>query len=136
MRLFVATLQSGPYRMNSSKWHCYLLEASDTNKTYIGATVDPDRRLRQHNGQIGGGAKATRGHTWHRVALVSGFPDERAALQFEWAWKWRGRQQKLRGLKGKLAALWVVLDSPHSTSTAVPFSEWPDAPTVRIALWS
>lgn len=113
-------------------WYCYLLQ-SDT-KTYVGATVDPDRRLRQHNGQIGGGAKATRGHTWHRVALISGFPDERAALQFEWAWKWRTRQLKGKGLKGRLAALWILLDSPQSTSKAAPFTEWPEPPTVRLAI--
>ena len=117
-------------------WHCYLLASIDTNKTYIGATVDPDRRLRQHNGQIGGGAKATRGHQWHRVVLVSGFPDERAALQFEWAWKWRSRQQPGRGLKARMAALWVLLDSQHSTATALPFSEWLEPPTVRFAISS
>jgi predicted GIY-YIG superfamily endonuclease len=103
-------------------------------RTYIGATIDPDRRLRQHNGQIGGGARATRGHVWHRVALVSGFPDERAALQFEWAWKWRARQGRVKGLKGRMAALWVVLDSQQSTATALPFVEWPELPTVRIGL--
>lgn len=114
-------------------WYCYLLASHDTHKTYIGATVDPDRRLRQHNGQIGGGAKATRGHQWHRVALVAGFPDERAALQFEWAWKWRTRQGRIRGIQGRLAALWILLDSLHSTSTALPFAEWPAPPTVFIA---
>ncbi len=116
----------------SKLWYCYLL--SSQHKTYIGATIDPDRRLRQHNGQIGGGARATRGHTWTRVALVSGFPDERAALQFEWAWKWRARQNRLRGIQGKLAALWILLDSQHSTSSALPFSEWDAPPLVRIGL--
>jgi predicted GIY-YIG superfamily endonuclease len=115
-------------------WYCYLLVAQNSNKTYVGATVDPARRLRQHNGQIGGGAKATRGHTWTRVALVSGFPDERAALQFEWAWKWRSRQQNVKGIKGRLAALWVLLDSQQSTSTALPFAEWPNVPSVSLGL--
>ena len=119
-------------------WYCYLLEATDgSRRTYIGATIDPDRRLAQHNGQKGGGAKATRGHTWHRVALVSGFPDERAALQFEWAWKWRSRQLKGRGkgVKGRLEALWILLDSPQSTSSAMPFSAWVSPPIVCVALY-
>ena len=110
--------------------------ANEGSKTYVGATIDPIRRLRQHNGQIGGGAKATRGHTWYRVALVAGFPDERAALQFEWAWKWRSRQlcAKGRGIKGRLEALWILLDSQQSTSGALPFSEWPEVPKVSLGL--
>ena len=57
--------------------------------TYIGATVDGDRRLRQHNGEIGGGAKATskRGLGWYRVCHVRGFGTWNAALSFEWHWK-------------------------------------------------
>jgi len=39
-------------------WFVYLLVAED-GATYVGATVDLEHRLRQHNGQIGGGAKAT-----------------------------------------------------------------------------
>lgn len=120
---------------NTKPWYCYLLVCTDgSNKTYIGATVDPDRRLKQHNGQQSGGAKATRGHAWRRVALVEGFPDERAALQFEWAWKWRARSSGFRGLKARLDGLWVLLDSPTSTSTALPFSEWSVPPTVYLWL--
>ena len=113
-----------------------MLANEGSNKTYVGATVDPVRRLRQHNGQIGGGAKATRGLVWHRVALVAGFPDERAALQFEWAWKWRSRQlgAKGRGIKGRLEALWILLDSQQSTSGALPFSAWPEPPKVSLGL--
>jgi structure-specific endonuclease subunit SLX1 len=73
-------------------WHCYMLEAIGGGRTYVGATVDPDRRLRQHNGEITGGARATKGRAWKRVFLVGGFADERAALRFEWRWKWLTRQ--------------------------------------------
>ena len=61
-------------------------------KTYVGATVNPDRRLRQHNGELAGGARATAGRVWTRRFLVDGFADERAALRFEWRWKWLTRQ--------------------------------------------
>ncbi len=121
--------------MQSEKpWFCYLLADYDDKRTYIGATIDPDRRIEQHNGQRGGGAKATRGRAWYRVALVSGFPDERAALQFEWAWKWRSRQLNGKGIKGRLAALWVLLDSQQSTSKALAFSDWPAPAKVYIGL--
>lgn len=58
----------------------------------MGATVDPDRRLRQHNGELSGGARATHGRQWARRFLIGGFQDERTALQFEWRWKWLTRQ--------------------------------------------
>ena len=73
-------------------WFCYMLASTDGRKTYVGATVNPDRRLRQHNGEICGGAHATKGRSWKRRFLVGGFADERAALRFEWRWKYLTRQ--------------------------------------------
>jgi len=69
-----------------------MLASTDGRKTYVGATVNPDRRLRQHNGEICGGARATKGRAWKRRFLVGGFADERAALRFEWRWKYLTRQ--------------------------------------------
>lgn len=71
-----------------------MLEACDggRGKTYVGATVNPDRRLRQHNGELSGGARATAGRRWRRRFLVGGFREEREALRFEWRWKWLTRQ--------------------------------------------
>lgn len=69
-----------------------MLQSVDGARTYVGATVDPDRRLRQHNGEICGGARATKGRCWKRRYLIGGFADERAALRFEWRWKYLTRQ--------------------------------------------
>ena len=69
-----------------------MLVAADGSRTYVGATVDPARRLRQHNGELVGGARATAGRTWTRRYLIGGFEDERAALRFEWRWKYLTRQ--------------------------------------------
>ena len=41
-----------------NKYYVYLLE-STSHATYVGATVDLEHRLRQHNGEIKGGASAT-----------------------------------------------------------------------------
>jgi structure-specific endonuclease subunit SLX1 len=68
-----------------------MLVSTDRKKTYVGATVDPNRRLRQHNGEIKGGARATAGRSWTRKYLVGCFDTEREALRFEWYWKYLTR---------------------------------------------
>lgn len=81
--------------MSEGAWYCYMLvccDAGSERRTYVGATVAPDRRLRQHNGELVGGARATRGRRWRRQFLVGGFGCERDALRFEWRWKWLTRQ--------------------------------------------
>lgn len=101
---------------------CYLLYLPGTNRTYIGATKDPAHRLRQHNGELSGGAKATKGKQWTQAFYISGFPDWRSTLQFEWAWKYYGRGKP--GLKGKIAALNILRTKDRATSKSRPFVEW------------
>lgn len=109
----------------------YLLIASD-NSTYVGATVNLDRRLRQHNKEIKGGAIATsikvnKGYSWTRVCFVKNFPSWQSALQFEWKWKHESRKLfKLHKLplKRRIHALKNIMMSDRSTSKAIPFSEW------------
>ena len=49
--------------------------------TYVGYTVDPERRLRQHNGQISGGARGTRGGrgSWSFLFVITALPTSPAA---------------------------------------------------------
>ena len=68
-----------------SKWICYMLSSVDSNKTYIGATNNLERRLNNHNcvNSSKKGAKVTRGEQWIVILYVSGFPNKIACLSFE-----------------------------------------------------
>ena len=73
---------------------CYLLDSDHPRasslggRTYIGFTVNPTRREKQHNGLLANGAFKTRKwRPWEMVALVTGFANQRTALQFEWTWQ-------------------------------------------------
>ena len=117
-----------------------LLSSADSGQqTYIGATVDLDHRLRQHNKEIKGGAHATsiqveRGETWERVCHVAGFPTWQAALQFEWRWKQISRKIAVRvdPLTRRIIALKQLLSLDRSTSKAVPYAEWPSPPQIVV----
>jgi structure-specific endonuclease subunit SLX1 len=119
-----------------SFYACYLLlslapRAKD--KVYVGSTPNPFRRIRQHNGEIVGGAKKTiSARPWDMVLLVHGFPNRNSALQFEWVWQHpdQSRHFKVNGvsifkgnkqekmLTGKLRIVSCMLHSE-------PFNRWP-----------
>jgi structure-specific endonuclease subunit SLX1 len=116
----------------------YLLVSTNGN-TYVGATVDLNRRLRQHNKEIKGGAHATgikvaQGEIWTRAAHVSGFPDWQSALQFEWRWKQLSRKLsiQMKPLERRFKALKQLLELRQSTSKAKPYSDWLTPPEVHL----
>jgi structure-specific endonuclease subunit SLX1 len=120
------------------KFYVYLL-VSSSGSTYVGATIDLEHRLRQHNKEIKGGAHATgikvqQGEIWIRAAHVSGFPDWQAALQFEWRWKQLSRKLpiKIQPLERRLQALKQLLKLPQSTSKAIPYVDWQTPPEVHL----
>ena len=114
----------------------YILLSSD-NSTYVGATTDLERRLRQHNKEIKGGAFATEakvsnGQIWVRVAHITGFPDWQSALQFEWRWKQLSRRISLsvNPLHRRMIALKQLLKLERPTSKAKAYTEWNELPKV------
>jgi structure-specific endonuclease subunit SLX1 len=118
--------------------YVYLLVSTSGN-TYVGATMDLNRRLRQHNKEIKGGARATgikvaQGDTWTRAAHVSEFPDWQAALQFEWRWKQLSRKLpvNMNPLERRMQALKQLLALERPTSKAKAYSEWETPPKVNL----
>ena len=94
------------------EWFVYLLATvQPPTKTYVGATVDPDRRLRQHNGALKGGARATSRVPggWYRVCYLKGFESKRDALRFEWWWKRRSAKLQGNPLERRQAAMEAMM---------------------------
>ena len=74
-------------------WFAYVLVSERSRRTYVGATTDVDRRARQHNGLLRGGARATRAHRPWKVARIFGpFESRSVAIKAEL------RIKKVRGL--------------------------------------
>ena len=113
---------------------------STNGSTYIGATVNLDKRIRQHNKEIKGGATATsikvqNGEVWSYVCYVENFPEWTEALKFEWRWKQISRQiQKSKPtqkpIERRLEALDKLLKLDKSTSKAIPYIEWDIPPKI------
>lgn len=101
--------------------HVYWIVSGRRN--YIGATVDPVHRLRQHNRDITGGARRTDGGVWKMRCLVSGFRTWREALQFEWALKRACR--RTRTDSQRVDALNGLLRREQWTSNAPPACDVP-----------
>jgi ribA/ribD-fused uncharacterized protein len=103
-------------------YHVYLLQSE--KRTYIGMTDDPLRRLRQHNREIAGGARATAGRKWKHVCVLSGFPTRRSALQCEWMWKHMSRMLRRASVIGKMETIAQIWKRDYSSSTSIHFSQF------------
>ena len=136
------------------KYYVYILESSDCKATYVGATVDLNHRLRQHNKELVGGAHATsvkvaQGCTWNRICFIQGFPDWPAALQFEWRLKQLSRKllkgdtsksdtsksdtsnnKNSKPIERRIQALHQLLSLDKPTTKAIPYSSWPSPPEI------
>ena len=108
---------------------CYMVESPSAGRTYVGITNNLPRRLRQHRGELVGGAKATaRAADWRVGLTVAGFQTHRQALQFEWAFK-----HARRATGGRVGALHRVASAQHWTRAAPAAADVPLVVSVRAA---
>lgn len=105
-------------------WNVYLILGSDEKRTYIGASNDPVRRLKCHNGVLSGGAKATQKcRPWKHICIISGL-NNKSALQLEWRLKkWNspktGKLTSCPGIQNRILNIFRVLNLKKWTSNAV-----------------
>ena len=72
----------------TNDWVNYIIVTNDLRFSYVGASNDFNRRIRAHNNEIRGGSLYTTnlakaGYTWRPLVVITGFPDQRSALQHE-----------------------------------------------------
>lgn len=123
--------------MSDTCCYCYALRNGLDARTYAGFTVDPKRRLRQHNHEISGGARSTtsRAGLWSFLFVVAlgngnGGEARRQALSFEWHMKHVPKvappsDKSLRGVPRRLICLRWTLSHPkfaHLRRTATVYA--------------
>lgn len=105
----------------------YLLQSTTCpRRTYVGYTLGTvEHRLRQHNGEISGGAAQTsRGRPWRIVAIVEGFRTQKECLQFEYAWRRVHRRRRCAYcVEGRFTSLKHLMDLPRWSCNSPPASE-------------
>lgn len=103
----------------NNQWVCYILKSNNplhNNKTYIGSTNNIKRRIKQHNGILVGGAKATKIMRPNEIICVlTGFPHKIAALKCEWLLKHPNgtykNNNKYYGIIGRLKGINYLLNN-------------------------
>lgn len=120
-----------------ANYYCYILKNNENNNTYNGFTVNPKRRLRQHNQEIVGGAKYTKKYgnrNWEMYVLITGFPDDINALQCEWRIKHpdnkRKRSAKYNSPIGRIKGLCEVLKLQKWTNQSTILNE-----NINLTVW-
>ena len=103
--------------MATAPQYCYIVYSPSKNRTYIGYTVEPTRRIRQHNGIIKGGAKATSvANDWKFLSIITSSSPTFTnilALSIEWNLKHpsgKRRDTSYKGIDGRLNAIINVLN--------------------------
>ena len=78
-----------------NSWFVYMLCCAD-GTLYSGITTDPQRRVRQHNGELVGGAKYTRNRRPVELVWQEPHADRSAASKRESSLKKLSRKAKLQ----------------------------------------
>jgi putative endonuclease len=102
----------------SNNYIIYLLYNTENTCTYVGITNNPTRRLRQHNGELVGGAKYTKAKkglgTWVFYGWIKGANDtileKNRSLKLEYRVKYFSRKNKGTPVEKRLKAVNKILE--------------------------
>lgn len=84
---------------SAPRWVVYVLRSTVRSRTYVGITIDLERRLCQHNGEQPGGASSTRaGRPWVVAATYGPYLTRSEASKIE---------RKVKALRGARRLAWV-----------------------------
>ena len=75
-------------------WYVYMIE-NRLAQLYTGVTTDPNRRLRQHRGELKGGARALKGKAPLSFKWVAQASDKASAMRTEYHIKRLSKSAKL-----------------------------------------
>ena len=75
-------------------WYVYVLLCAD-DSLYCGITTSLEKRLKQHNGELKGGAKYTRGRGPCRYVYIKKAMNRSTASKLEYQFKQLSRKKKI-----------------------------------------
>lgn len=79
--------------MTEQQWFLYMIRTA-SGQLYTGISVDPLRRLRQHQGELKGGAKALRGKGPLQLVYQQAYADRSTASKAEYHLKQQSKAAK------------------------------------------
>ena len=103
----------GINKLDNKTWLVYLLKCAN-NSLYCGITNDLSRRLRQHNGDIKGGAKYTRANAPCQLVYQEVMKDRSEASKREYEIKQMDRSVKLAPDQVKMNTYQRISCEDHS----------------------
>jgi putative endonuclease len=96
----VVPAEVSPPPTEAGAWFVYVLWSDALGRSYVGIAVDVARRLRQHGGELVGGARSTRaGRPWRLAAWYGPFSDRGGATRAE---------RRVKTLRGAARLRWTV----------------------------
>ena len=108
----------------SNNYIIYLLYNNSNNNTYVGITNNQERRLRQHNGELVGGAKYTKAKKGDGTWLFYGWIKtnennifiKNRALKLEYRVKYLSRKNNGSPIQKRLTAIeQILIENPDLT---------------------